>query len=162
MATGGVIGNGSKVGYSATSPVSWTKVAQVQNVDEFLTLIADDLDTTVYSTSNIMTSAPGMIPAPTFTFTLLADLDQATTASHETLRQYSTGSGHANAGTTIWWRIEVPVNRAQTSFRAFEFQAYVKEWSPSIPIKDNQTIKLSAKFAGTGVAVYNAAASQIT
>ena len=158
MALQGVLGNGSKFGYSATSPVSYTKVGQLMNIDKFIELIANIIDTTVHSTSNIMTGMPGMIPIPTFELTLLADFDQATSPTHETLRNYSAGSGSALASTVIYFRAEVPVNRAQTSFRAWEFQGFVNGFSPSVPIGDKQTLKIVIVFAG-GLSVYNAAAS---
>lgn len=161
MATLGVLGNGSKIGYSITSPVSYVRVAQLMNIDKFIELVANVVDTTVMGTSNIMTGMPGMIPIPTFEFTLLADFDQATTASHETLRQYQAGSGLSTAGATIWFRIEVPVNRAQSSFRAWEFQGFVNGFSPSVPIGDKQSVKMVVVFSGN-LAVYNAGASIIS
>lgn len=158
MALQGVLGNGSKVGFSVSSPVSYTKIGQLMNIDKFLELVANIVDTTIMSTSNIMTGMPGMIPIPTFEFTLLADFDQATSPSHESLRQYSAGSGLSNAGTVLWFRTEIPVNRAQTSFRAWEFQGFVNGYSPAVPIGDKQTVKVTVVFSGS-YSVYNAAAS---
>lgn len=155
MATGGVLGNGTKVGFSATSPVSWTRVGQLMDISKFLQLVANLVDTTVHSTSNIMTTMPGMIPAPDTELMLLADHDAATSPSHESLRAYQV------AGTTIYWRFEVPVNRAQTSFRAWEFQGFVKEYSLDTKIADKQTTKVTITFAG-GYSVYPAGASAIT
>lgn len=156
MATGGNIGNGTKVAYSSSSPVSWIAVAQLLDIPQFLTLVSNDVDTTVHSTSRLMTSMPGMIPVPEVQLELLADLDQSTTASHETLRTLQ------SAGTTIWWRVEIPTNRTQTTFRAFEFQAYVKEWTPdATKIAEAQKLKVVLRYAGN-LAVYNAAASAIT
>lgn len=163
MATGGVLGNGTKVGFSISSPVTFTRVGQLINVDEFLQLVPDDVDTTVHSTSNIRTSISGMIEPPEFTMTLLADFDQATTTSHETLRQYQGGSGYAaTQGVVIWFGVEIPVNKAQSSFRRIEFQAYVKTYGPSLPIDDVQKVEITVRFSGTGIAWYNAGASVIT
>ena len=156
MALGGVLGNGSKIAYSSSSPVSWTRVAQLANIDKFISLVANLVDTTVYSTSRIMTQMAGMIPAPTVEMTLEADLDPSTCASQEALRSLQ------DSGATIWWRIEVPVNRAQSSFRAWEFRGFVQNWSPELPIADRQMIKVTIVFDGDGVAVYNPGASQIT
>lgn len=162
MALQGVLGNGTKLAYSVSSPVSWTRVGQLQNIDEFLALIPEDVDTTVYSTSNIRTSMPGMIEPPEGRFTCLADFDPATSPSHETIRQYQSGSGYATQGAVIWWRIEAPVNRAQTLFRAWEFEAYIKDFTPSLPIDDAQKLEFSIRFSGTGIGVYPVGASQIT
>jgi len=161
MSQQGVLGNGSKVAFSATSPVSWTKVSQLMNIDKFIELVANLIDNTVMGTSNVMTQMPGMIPAPSFEFTVLADFDQATAAAQETIRQYSAGSGLSQAATVLWFRIEVPVNRAQSSFRAWEFQGTVNGFSPSVPIGDKQTVKITVVYGGS-LAVYNAGASQIS
>lgn len=150
MATGGVLGNGTKVGFSTSSPVSWTRVGQLMNIDSFLSLVPADVDTTVYSTSNIMTSMPGMIDTPEMAFTVLSDWNPSTSAAQETLRQYQSGSGLSTAGSTLYWRVEVPTDRGQTSslFRAWEFQAFVKDMTPNIPIGDKQTTQFTVRFAG--------------
>lgn len=150
MATGGVLGNGTKVGFATTSPVTWTRVGQLMNIDSFMSLVPADVDTTVYGTSNIMTSMPGMIDPPEMQFTCLSDHNPSTSASLETLRQYQSGSGHANAGSTLYWRVEVPTDRGQTSslFRAWEFQAFVKDLANSVPIGDKQTTQFTLRFAG--------------
>ena len=151
MATGGVLGNGSKVGYSASSPLSYTKIGQLKDLTQFISLISGDVDTTVHSTSRVMTSMPGMIPAPEIKFDLVANLDQASDATHEALRTYQ------SAGTTIYFRIEIPVDRLQANFRAWEFQAYVKEWTPEVKIAGEQLIHVTLKYGG-GLTVYNAGA----
>jgi hypothetical protein len=162
MALLGVIANGTKVAYSASSPVSWTRIGQLRNIPTFISLVADDLDTTVHSTSSIMTSAPGMIPPPEVQMELLADLDPVTSPAHETMRQYSVGGQHANSGATIWLRIEVPSNRAQSAFRAWEFQCYVKDFTiPSLNPPELTLFNVTVKFSGN-LAVYNPGASQIT
>ncbi len=153
MATGGVLGNGTKVGFSATSTVSYTKVAQLMDIPKFISLVANDIDTTVHSTSRVMTSMPGMIPVPEIQLQALADLDQSTTPSHETMRGYQVN------GTTVWWRVEIPVDRTQTNFRAWEFQAYIKEYTPNATkIASAQTVNFVLKYAGS-LTVYNAGAS---
>jgi len=144
MALGGNIGNGTKVAYSAASPVAWSKVAQLLDVSKFLSLVANDVDTTVHSTSRIMTSMPGMFPVPEIDLDLLADLNETTSPSQEALRNYQ-----AN-GTTLYWRVEIPTDRAQTLFRGFEFQAYLKSWdlSKTTQIANRQEIAAILKFAG--------------
>ena len=160
MALQGVLGNGSKVGFSAASPVTYTRVGQLMNIEKFIELVANIVDTTIHSTSNIMTGMPGMIPIPTFEFTLLADFDPATSPTHESLRQYSAGSGLSTASTVLYFRVEVPVLRSQTSFRAWEFQGFVNGYSPSVPIGDKQTVKLTVVFAG-GYVVSSVAGSSL-
>lgn len=153
MAQGGVIGNGTKVGYSATSPTSYTKIGQLMDLPKFISLVRNLVDTTVHSTSFAMTSIPGMAPTPEVQLKVLADFDQATGPTLEALR------GFQNASTTgIWWRIEVPVQGAQTTFRAWEFQGAVREFTPTIQIAATQTVMVTITYGG-GLTVYNAAAS---
>jgi len=161
MALQGVLGNGSKFGYSITSPVSFVRVGQVMNYDKLLELVANVVDTTVHSTSNIMTGIPAMIPIPSFEFTVLADLDTATSPSHETLRQYSAGSGLSTAGTSLYFRFEAPTTNAQTVFRAVEFRGFVNGYTLQTPIGDKQTIKFTLIFSG-GYSVYPPAASAMS
>jgi hypothetical protein len=142
MAIGGVLGNGSKVGYSATSPVTFVRVAQLRDIPQFISLISNVVDTTVHSSSRLMTSMPGMIPAPEIGLDLLSDINPATTASHETLRTYQ------ESGLTIFWAIEVPSDRTQSAFRRWEFQAYVKEWTLSTKIAEPQSTKVTLVYAG--------------
>jgi hypothetical protein len=141
MATGGVLGNGVRVGYSAASPVSWTRVTQILEVT-FPQMVADDVDTTVHSTSRVKRNMPGMIEVSEMTLLLEADLDPATSASHDALWTLQ------KAGTTVWWRAEVPTDRTQSACVPFEFQGYVKSWAPSTPIDDKQTIEVVVRFDG--------------
>lgn len=155
MALGGNIGNGTKIAYSLSSPLSFVKVGQLLEIPTFIQLISNDVDTTVHSTSRVMTSMPGMVPVPEISIDVLADLDETTSPAQEALRQFQ-----AN-GQTVYWRIEVPVDRAQTKFRGFEFQAYVKEWSPDVTkIADAQKLKITLRYGG-GLNVYAAGASVI-
>lgn len=155
MATGGVLGNGVRVGYSANSPVSWTRVAQLVEI-EFPSMEADDVDVTVHGVSRFKRSMPGMIEVSEMTLTLEADLDPATTPTHTALFDLS------NAGTTVWWRIEVPVDREQTEAVAFEFQGNVKTWTLATPIDDKQTVEVVVKFDGDSFVMYEPAAFSIT
>lgn len=155
MATGGVLGNGTKVAYSAASPANWIRIGQLMDIPKFIQLIANLVDTTVHSTSNIMTTMPGMIPAPDIEIMLLADNDETTSVTHEFLRTAQ------DSGATNYYRIEVPTNRAQTKFRPFEFQAFVKEYSIDTKIADKQTTKITLTYAG-GYSVYPASSGSIT
>lgn len=154
MATGGYLGNGVKVGYSSSSPVSWTKVAQLMDT-KFPTITPDEVDNTVHSTGGFKRSFPGLKSVDKMELTLLADLNPATTASHAALRTLQT------AGTTLWWRIEVPVDRAQSQYVAFEYQGPVFSWNLETPIDDKQMVKVAVSFDGTEITMYAPGASAI-
>jgi hypothetical protein len=149
MATGGVLGNGVRVGYSAASPVSFTRVPQLLDVT-FPTFVYDEVDSTVHGTSKLKRSMPGMITVSEMTMTFLSDLDETTTASQQALFALN------QAGTSLWWRVEVPVNREQSKCVAFEFQGFVKSWEPSTPIEDRQTLQVVVKFDGDSFTKYAA------
>ena len=143
MATGGVLGNGVKVGYSSASPVSWTKVAALMD-QKLPEETPDDVDITVHSTGGYYQNMPGLKKVSDLELSFLADLDPTTTASHAALKALK------DAGTILWWRIEVPTNRAQTQFCPFEFQGAVSSWNIEAPTADKQMLKVSVKFQGAG------------
>jgi hypothetical protein len=153
MATGGVLGFGTKVAYSDTSPVSWTAVPQVKDI-KFPGLTPDEVETTVHGTLPFKRFMSGLIDVSEMVLTLETDL--ASNSVHRYLRQLQL------AGTTVWWRIEVPENRAKTSWVAFEFQGWVKNWVPSTPLADVQTLEVSIRFDGTDFVMYAPGASQIS
>lgn len=153
MAQGGVIGNGTKVGYSITSPTSYTKIGQLMDLSKFISLVGNLVDTTVHGTSNVMTAIVGMIPVPEVTLKVLADFDTATGPTLETLRGFQ-----SNGTTNIWFRIEVPAQPSKTTFRAWEFQGSVREFTPTIQLAAVQSVQLTITYGGN-LAVYNAAAS---
>lgn len=155
MALEGMIGNGVKIAFSASSPVSWTRVGQVMNA-EVPQLVRDKIDRTVHSTYGYKRSLPGMIDVSDLTLEILQDLNQATSAAQHQLLTY------LKAGTTIWWRIEIPTDRAQSSFAAIEFQGYVMSWQPSAPIEDKQALTAVIAFDGTDISLYPTGASAIT
>jgi len=154
MSTGGVLGNYIKLAYSSSSPVSWTAIANILSIDKFFELITPDIDTTV-SGVTIRTSMPGIPEPPEVEFTLLADPDQSTSADQEFLR------ARLMDGVTFWLRVERPTNRTHTTFRAEEFQAYVKGFAPAAPVDDKQTVKVTLRYSGN-YAIYNAGASAIS
>jgi hypothetical protein len=156
MATGGYINNGTKIAYSATSPVSWQRIGQVAEAP-VVGITREKVDNTVHGSSIYMRSMPGMAEITDMDMTLIADLNQSTSAAQDALRTYLI------AGTTIWFRIEVPVDRTQTSFRAFEFQAYVQKWEVnSANPADRQEIQTTIVFDADSFTVYNAGASAIS
>ena len=154
MAQDGVIGNGVKVGYSATSPNTWLPVPQVLDV-EIPGLMADKVPTSVHG-STYKRKMRGMLDVSAAKITVLADLDPATTASHTALQTLQA------AGTTVWWRIEVPSNRARTAYVGFEFQGYVDTWHPKAPLEGRQEIELNIEFDGTSFSRSAPGASTIT
>lgn len=152
MATGGVLGNGSKVGYSAGSPVSYTRITQVLEI-EIPTIVYDEIEKTVHSTGGFKSFMPGLADVTPMKITLLSDLDGATSPTHRQLRNYCI------ARTTVFFRVEIPVQRGQTTFLAIEFQGYVKEWMPKAPIGDKQTTEVTVRFDDTSFAVYEPGSS---
>lgn len=162
MAQGGVLGNGVKLAYSATSPVNWVEVGQLMDFPDLPQLEAAIINTTVHSRNQIETAMPGMVPVAEMPFKVLADLDQSSGADLEALRQYAPASGHANQGQTLYWRAEAPVNRAQTSYRAVEFRGWLRSFKAHTPITDVQTVDLGIVYDDTVPPTwYNAGASQI-
>lgn len=155
MALNGMVGNGVKIAFSASSPVAWTAVGQILNA-EIPQLVRDKIDRTVHSTYGYKRSLPGMIDVSDLTLEILQDLDTATSGPQATLLTY------AKAGTTIWWRIEIPTDRAQSSFAAIEFQGYVMSWQPSAPIADAQKLTAVIAFDGTDISLYPTGASAIS
>ena len=139
MALDGMIGNGIKVGYSAASPVSWTKIGQLLSIDP-PQFTSDKIDRTVSGTNRYKRSLPGMAEVSDLQMEILGDLDSATSPEQAAmLALFKTGE-------KVDWRIEVPVNRSQTSFRPMEFQGYVQSWRYGAPIDDRQTLTVTVAF----------------
>lgn len=154
MATGGVLGNGVRVGFSATSPVSYTSLPNVIDV-KFPTETADKIEKTTHGSSKYKKNFPGMVEVGDMEVILLGDLDQATSPEIETVWQY------AQAQTELYWRIEIPVNRAKTRFRPFELYGYPTDPSPEAPIQDKQVYKFKVVHSGEGINRYNATNSPV-
>src|SRR4051812_36620960 len=145
MAKGGVLGNGTKVAYSVASPVTWVGVAQLREV-AFPTYEADKVEITTHSVVNkLKRYMAGLIEVGDPSFVVLTDLDPATSTDQAALIAAN------KAGTSLWWRIEVPVNRARTSFFGIEFQASVKNFSPDTPIDGVQTTRFTLTFDGEDI-----------
>lgn len=142
MALNGMIGNGTRVGYSATSPVSYTTIGQLLNLD-FPGLNPDEVETTVHSDEPWKRFIRGMIDVGETTLTLLSDLDEGTSADQDALFDYQA------AGTTLYIRIEVPVDRAHNEFTPFEFQAWVKKYMVKTPIQGRIETEISLRFDGS-------------
>lgn len=152
MAQGGVLGNGCKVAYSAASPITWVNIGQQRDIT-FPTFEADKVEITTHSvTNNLRRFMSGLITVGDPGFTVLSDLDPATDAAQAFLRNAN------KLGTQLWFRIEVPVNRARTLFWGVEFLASVKNFAPATPIDDVQTVRYELSFEGTDLG-YDAAAA---
>ncbi len=154
MSQNGIIGSGVKIAYSATSPNTWLTVGQILDVT-VPGLNPDEVETTVHS-ARYKRFIRGLIDVGEMTMSLLADLDQATGVDQATLFTYQA------AGTTLWWRVEIPTNRAVTTWTALEFQGWVKKWEPSTPIADKQVLMVSVRFDGTSFTKLASGASLIT
>lgn len=145
MATGGVLGNGCKAAYSLNSPLSWTAVTQLIDLS-FPSWVADRVNKDTHSTTNkLHRNMPGMITVGDPGFTTLGDMDPATSPDWDQIRQWNID------GTKVWWRFEVPTNRAKTLFRGLEFEASVAEIVPAVPIADKQTSATKLMFEGDDV-----------
>lgn len=142
---GGFIGNGVKVAYATGSPQTWVRIPQVVDAvpPKF---VADRVNIDTHSTTNnLHRNMSGMVDVPDASVTVLSDLDPATAPALEALLQ-----ANKNA-TSLWFRFEIPVNRAKTSFRGVEFLATVSSFEPSTPIADKQTTVYVLAFTGDDV-----------
>lgn len=152
MATGGVLGNGIKVAYSATSPVSWTRINQVTDVT-FPTYQRDMIEITTHDpTNSFKRFMPGLTAIGDPTVTVLSDFDPSTSADQDALRAANL------TGSSMWFRIEVPTDRARTKFRGVTFSAAVRNFEPATPINDKQTTKFTLVFDGSTGIQWDAAA----
>lgn len=151
-----VIGNGSKLGYSVTSPVTWLEVTQIADISD-IGLIVDELENDRHSAYSYHRKAPGMISVKPITVTVIGDKDQAaaTGAVQKAMRDL------AIARATYWWRAEVPTTLAQTAYKAWEFQGWVKEVSDTQPMTGGQAFTFQIVFNGTTFCEFAAGSSDI-
>lgn len=152
MATGGILGSGVKVAYSVSSPITWIPVGNILNVD-VPGLNPDEVETTIHGTANFKRFMRGLIDVGELMMTLLMDLNQATSTDQAALFALQA------AGTTVWWRVEIPTDRTRSAYTALEFQGWVKKWIPKAPIADKQELETSVRFDGTSFTKYNSGAS---
>lgn len=142
--TGGQIGNGTRVFYAEdTSPFDWQELGQLLDVT-VPGLNPDEVETTVHSTQPWKRFIRGMIDVGELGLMILQDLDSATSPDQRKLFDLQA------AGTTVQWRIEIPVDRdlATTDYAAIEFAGWVKKWSPKTPIAGRQELEASVRFDG--------------
>jgi hypothetical protein len=145
MAQLGVLGNGVKFAVSTGSPVSWTAVPQVFSFTP-PGFTADKVNKDTHSTTNnLHRYMAGLNDVSDSVVVVLSDLDPATAPALELLRL-------ANAnGTGLWFRAEIPVTTAKTSFRAIEWYGTVSGYVPDTPIGDVQKTTITIVFGGDSV-----------
>lgn len=151
----GVLGNGLKIAYSVSSPISWIQVPDIMVFDKMFELVSPRIDTTVSGVS-IKTTIAGIPDAPELSFTKLSDPNPSTGVAEETIRALQL------AGTIVYWRWERPTNTARTLFRGEVFQGYVLSFGPSAPVTDKQTVKVVLSYSGGYVIDSTAGASLIS
>lgn len=155
MAANGMLGDGCKVAFSISSPHSWTEVDQLADVSG-PGMVADEVNNDVHGSAGFHRSFPGLKAVSPMVLTIVSDLDPASSSVQSSLW------GLHQQGTTIWWRKEIPINRAQSSYVGYVFQGNVAGFEPGTPIADRQTIQVTIRFDGTGIGRdASAGASQI-
>lgn len=153
MAQGGLIGNGKKVAFSLSSPISWIKIDQLLDFD-FPSMTADKIETTVSSTGKLKRYIPGLIEVGDLSLTVLTDLDPVTSKQSQLWDLRA-------AGTTVWWRIEIPEERDLSSFVGFELQGYVSDYTISAPTAERIETTITIVFDGTSITKGNPGPSVI-
>lgn len=138
---GGILGNGVKVAYSLTSPISWVSIGQILD-QELPGLQPDKIETTVHGLSNFKRKMRGLIDVGPLKLKLLQDLDPSTSADQKELYDLQ------SAGTTIWWRFEIPTERDKSKYRGLIFKGWVDEFIPSAPIAEKQVLNVGVQFDG--------------
>jgi hypothetical protein len=141
MAQGGYIGNGIRVAYSVSSPLSYQKLEQVIDATP-PKLKADVIDTTRHSANRYKSNIPGMYDVSPVTIKMLRDADPATSPKQNALQALQ------NASTTLYLRIEVPTNAQQTLFEAWEISGRFSDWGVTPPIMGRVELDVSFLFDG--------------
>lgn len=136
-----MIGVNSKFAYSEASPVSWTAITDVTEF-EFPTQVADDVDKSVYGTSRLKRSEPGMIAVSNPSLTVVQDLSNAT---QRRLREL------IGTRALIWLLMEIPTNDAGTNFVGYHCNVRVSSFEPGVPKDGLQTTKYTFTFDGTSI-----------
>lgn len=154
MAADGVLGHGIKAAYADSSPHVWNEIGQILDTD-LPGLEPEEVETTVHGTSAFRRFIRGLIDVEEFSMTLLGDFGATDDHLHIKLQELQTAS------TTKWWRIEIPADRERTAYWAIQFEGWVKNWKPSGPIDDKQSLEVTVRFDGTAFMVQRAMASQI-
>ena len=143
MADRGMIGNGTKVAFRIEgSPLApFTEIGQLLNVNDF-ELARDKVSSTVHSTNIYKRSLPGMAEVSPLELELLANPDEL--QGHGITQQQLIT--YLLAGTTVNWRVEVPVDRAQTEYKGYGFDGYVRTWRHGKPIEERQVYMFTIEY----------------
>lgn len=142
MPSGGQLGSGVKIAYSTSSPVSWTAIPEVREVSQLPNRERDRVETTIHGVTSERTYIPGLADVADLEFTLRANLD--TGSVHTTLKGYEASQ------TTLWWRVEVPVDTDLTTanYVAYTFQGRVSRWNLTAPIDGLKEIEVTVQYEG--------------
>lgn len=157
MASEGMIGNGTKVAYAPSSPTTWNEIGQLLNVDGIEEARAK-VDRTIHSLGKYKRSLPGLIEVTDLTLDILSDPDEDGT--HGAVQSALRGLLHD--GTTVYWRVEIPADRAQSEFKPYEFQGYVQRWKLGTTIEDKQVFNVTVAFDDSSFQELYTGASEIT
>ncbi len=138
MPSGGQIGSGVKIAYSANaSPQTWTAVPEIFDVPGLPNRIRDRVETTIHGVTGDRTYIGGLSDVEDLVFVCRANLDAGSV--HSTLR------GHQNSQTTLWFRVEVPVDvdLAASNYIAYQFKGRISACPVSAPKDDLKTIEFT-------------------
>ena len=153
MAQGGLIGNGVKVGYSLSSPLSYLKLEQVLDATP-PKLTPDKIDTSRHGTSRFKSNIPGMLDVAAIAIKCLRDADPVTSPNVNSVQNL------VRASTTVYLRIEVPSNTGQTLFEAWELSGRFGNFTTTAPQMGRQEVDIEFMFDGIDY-IYFAPASSI-
>lgn len=152
MAKGGIIGNGMKVGYSLTSPLSYNKLEQLLDANP-PTLTPDKIDTTRHGTSRLKSNVPGMLDIAPTTIKCLYDADPATSPNVNGIPAL------VNSQASIYLRIEVPT--AGGLFVAWELSGRFASYTVAAPIMARQEVTIQFFFDGIDYIVFGTPAASV-
>lgn len=137
MPSGGQIGSGVKIAYATGSPQSYVTVPEIFDVSQLPNRIRDRIESTIHGVTGDRTFIPGLSEVQDLVFMCRANLDAGSV--HSTLRNYQ------RLQTTLWFRVEVPVDTdlATSTYIAFTFQGRVASAVVNAPKDDLKTIEFT-------------------
>lgn len=140
MPSGGQLGSGVKIFFATGSPHSWTQVPEVREVGALPNRERDRVESTIHGASSERSYVPGLADVADLEFTLRANLDAGSV--HSRLK------GYEAAQTTLWWRVEVPVDTdlASSTYVAYTMQGRVSRWNLISPIDELKEIEVTVQY----------------
>lgn len=137
MPSGGQIGTGVKIATATASPNVWTAVPEIFDVSQIPNRIRDRVETTIHGVTGDRTYIPGLSEVEDLVFIVRANLDAGSV--HSVLRN------HQALQTTLWWRVEVPVDPtlSTSTYIAYTFQGRIASAAVSAPKDDLKTIEFT-------------------